>query len=458
MRIILIDPDDDDRQVLAVRLRAQGYVVEPFSDAAAGANAALASPPVAIVADLWMKGISGIQLCRLIRAEPATVNVPVVLRATHDTPRNRFWAHRAGAAGYVAKGRMGELVRALSRCVRQHPVDEDSFFFQLSGGAVDIRDRISEHLDAALFESVLASEIRALGAVGTFERLWDLFSQLLVQITSYRWVGIATNDPPRVGVHCRPAVAQRATAEALAALRVDASIELVRVEDDDADDDSEPSPPLTAAVRFGGVLYGHLALGPSKASEADQALVDLLARELGGPLRMVALVEETRRLASIDHLTSLPRRGAFVEAMGARLAGAAVVHLAILDLDHFKHINDGFGHAVGDRVLVAVAQVVREFCTNHGATSARWGGEEFVVALEGDDPMAAVDGLREAIAALDLVEAGRRLPVTTSIGCATCVAGERLESLVDRADRALYAAKREGRNRVVAAEALAAAA
>ena len=61
-----------------------------------------------MVADLWMPGISGVQLCRLLRAEPATENVPVVLRGP-DGQRNRFWAERAGAAAYVVKGHMGDL-------------------------------------------------------------------------------------------------------------------------------------------------------------------------------------------------------------------------------------------------------------------------------------------------------------------------------------------------------------
>ena len=83
---------------------------------AEGAHLALSSPPTAVVADLWMPGISGVQLCRLLRAEPATENVPVVLRGP-DGQRNRFWAERAGAAAYVVKGHMGDLVRTLSRAV-----------------------------------------------------------------------------------------------------------------------------------------------------------------------------------------------------------------------------------------------------------------------------------------------------------------------------------------------------
>ena len=114
---MLIDPTDRRREILCRRLRAQGYIVEDTGDAAVGAHMALSSPPAAIVADLWMPGISGVQLCRLLGSEPATVDVSVVLCVDRDEPRSRFWADRAGAAAYVLKGRTGELVRALAKAV-----------------------------------------------------------------------------------------------------------------------------------------------------------------------------------------------------------------------------------------------------------------------------------------------------------------------------------------------------
>ena len=77
--IVLVDPSDG-REVLAERLRMQEYVVTATADAAEGANLALSDPPAAVVADVWMPGISGVQLCRLLRSEPATQQVPFILR------------------------------------------------------------------------------------------------------------------------------------------------------------------------------------------------------------------------------------------------------------------------------------------------------------------------------------------------------------------------------------------
>src|SRR6266571_4535050 len=95
-RVLLVDPSDG-RDALAERLRAQGYAVTTEGDPASGAHQALCDPPAVVVADLWMPGISGVQLCRLLRSEPATASVPVILRGQSDDPRSRFWAERAGA-------------------------------------------------------------------------------------------------------------------------------------------------------------------------------------------------------------------------------------------------------------------------------------------------------------------------------------------------------------------------
>src|SRR5262245_49712953 len=101
--VILIDASPD-REVLAARLRMQGYTVTATADPAEGAYLALFQPPIAVVADLWMPGISGVQVCRLLRAEPATEHVPVILRGPELDQRSRFWAEHSGAMAYVAEG------------------------------------------------------------------------------------------------------------------------------------------------------------------------------------------------------------------------------------------------------------------------------------------------------------------------------------------------------------------
>src|SRR6185369_13610226 len=134
---------------------------------------------------------------------------------------------------------MGVLVRTLSRAIADAPPG-DSFFTDLGQANIDIRDRIASYLDNALFESVIASEVRNLSLCGAFDRLFDLFSQFLCQVTSYRWLAVTTETPRRLAIHTHPALASQAEAEARQAfgLADDPALPVILVEDDDAHADA----------------------------------------------------------------------------------------------------------------------------------------------------------------------------------------------------------------------------
>jgi diguanylate cyclase (GGDEF)-like protein len=160
--------------------------------------------------------------------------------------------------------------------------------------------------------------------------------------------------------------------------------------------------------------------------------------------------------AQRDQLTGLGNRRHLDQRLPALLGTAQdqgqPVALALVDLDHFKQINDRHGHAVGDKVLVQIAQQLREN-TRSGDVLARIGGEEFLVVLA-DMPQAQAvevcERLRARVAAHDWAAVSPGLAVTLSIGLAHAPP-YRLEPLYEQADRAMYRAKQEGRNRVAVA-------
>jgi two-component system cell cycle response regulator len=458
-RVLLIDPSDGGRTVLAERLRAQGFVVIECKDGADGAVQALEEAPDAVIADLSMPSISGVQLCRLLRSEPGTSKVPVVLRGSEGR-RNHFWAEQAGAFAYVIKGRMGELVRALRRAIELKSSEAANEFFVVGlAKTLDVRERIATHLDAALFDSVVAAEVRRLGTCESFDRLVDLLSQFVSQVTSYRWMAILRFEPMRLGIHNNPANRAEAVAEASRAFGGSLAAPIVAVEDDDAADDPEGPPAIVEPIHFGDRLIGSFSLSTrAPMHQNDPVLVKTIARELGGALRMATLVEESRWMASTDALTGLSNRRAFVDWATREVARCARYGdhfcLTLLDLDHFKQVNDRYGHAAGDAVLAAMSRLIGSLVRSCDVV-ARWGGEEFVVALPStslEGAMLVADRLRAALEALPISEpSGQILTVTASFGVAALEAGETLEQIVDRADRAMYAAKSAGRNRVLSA-------
>jgi two-component system cell cycle response regulator len=454
-RIVLIDSDELGRDRLAARLGSLEFEVDVARDATSGAEMALASPPAAVIADLWMSGISGVQLCRLLRAEPATAHVPVVLRSGIDDPRSRFWAEQAGAAALVPKGRMGDLARAL-RNVTEKTSSDDGFFMHLGGGSLDIHNRIAQHLDAALFESVIAAEVRALGSQCSFDRLFDALTQLASRLMAYRWLALSTVSPGRLAIHSHPLAAGTIAAEVSSALGVAASTPTLHIEDEDALQSVAGQRLHIGDITFGPLLLGRIAIaGPD--APYDHGLPDLVAllgRELGAPIRMATLVEEAQRLATTDSLTGLLNRRAFGAALTAELARAersgAMFSVLLFDLDHFKSINDRFGHAAGDAVLTTVGKLLPQTVRAYDKV-ARWGGEEFAVLLpatNAEDAATVGERVRDEMSRAIVECDDQRLSFTTSVGVATATRGESFESVLERADRGLYSAKAAGRNLV----------
>ncbi len=205
----------------------------------------------------------------------------------------------------------------------------------------------------------------------------------------------------------------------------------------------------------GGVVVVH---GVASDVTARVSLERVMRASFGATQRGAEALDRARREAEhqarTDALTGVYNRRHLTEVMAAVLAGALHgapgVAVLLLDIDHFKRINDTYGHAAGDAVLVAVARRIQT-SVRKVDTVARFGGEEFCVLVDGvldDDGLFEIaEGVRLRIEAQPVLVEGVDISVTTSIGGARAIEGlTHADDLVDAADRALYAAKRRGRN------------
>lgn len=159
--------------------------------------------------------------------------------------------------------------------------------------------------------------------------------------------------------------------------------------------------------------------------------------------------------AQTDSLTGIPNRRGMLQRLEAEMARndrqAATFTIALADVDHFKKINDTWGHDCGDAVLVKLADILKDNCRSIDVV-CRWGGEEFLMLFPGSrmaGARVAAEKLRRTIAASNLEHDGEKIPLTMTIGLAECAPGKSLKECLREADTALYEGKRLGRNRSV---------
>lgn len=216
---------------------------------------------------------------------------------------------------------------------------------------------------------------------------------------------------------------------------------------------------LAAPLRVNGRVEGAIVLSRRRSVGWPPSVgrfLEAAAVEASAALARVYTLRDAETRASTDALTGLPNRRYFDEylvLLARRRRADDRVGVLMIDIDRFKRLNDTFGHGVGDHVLRAVAQAIAG-AVREDDVPARFGGEEFAVLLR--NPTLAVateigERVRAAVSGLDLHRLG--VPaVTVSVGVAVAEApDEALDAVIDAADRALYRAKRGGRDRVVAA-------
>lgn len=220
------------------------------------------------------------------------------------------------------------------------------------------------------------------------------------------------------------------------------------------------APILVAGEPVGAICFFTQTTSGRQFTAGDVEFMRLLSRWVSGVIAEERSINELRLLATTDALTGAKSRGCFMELVKAELSNATrheqPLSLVLIDLDHFKHVNDSFGHSAGDEILRRVASICQETLRT-GDIFARLGGEEFAALLPRTceaDAINVAERLREAVAETPIMYGHVQVKVTISAGVGLLMAGEGFSALYNRVDVALYNAKNLGRNRVVSASSL----
>ena len=448
-RILVVDDIEANVRLLEAKLSAEYYEVLIAYDGPTALAIAAKEKPDIVLLDVMMPGMDGFQVCRRLKDDPETRHVPVVLVTALDGRADRIAGLEAGADEFLTK-----------------PIDDVMLFARVRSltRLKMVIDELRDREASGRRMGVIAGAASRLGGSGGRVLIVDDHERQAQRVASELAIEhrpIIESDPEKALMTAKgpvDLVIVNAAARSFDGLRFTAQLR---------SDEATRHLPVLAIVDFDERqrLVKALEIGvndiltkPIDPQELSaRAKTQIRRKRYTDYLR--DNLDHSLELAVTDQLTGLHNRRYMVgqlEALVKRatLGGDPVASL-LIDIDHFKKINDGYGHDVGDEVL-------REFAVRLASNvraidlPCRYGGEEFVVVMpdtkiEDAERIAERIRLHVAGSPFRVMNGSELLTVTISIGvAATLGAGDKPEALLKRADEAVYEAKASGRNKVIA--------
>ena len=445
-RILIVDDVPANTRLLEAKLAAEYYQVSSARDGFEALSAARLWQPDLILLDVMMPGMDGFECCRLLKEDPITLHIPVVMVTALGEPGERLRGLDAGADDFLTKpvdydtlmARVRSLVRlkrlldewrARGDTARALGLSTDRLLIPSVAGArtlvVDDWDQSAQSIQDALSEDGIVPAHARSGAEAIAMAGMVNFDLLVVNLA------LTDEDPLKLVSILRASDATHETPLLLVGEAGEKARILRGFE-------------LGANDWLVQPIDSHELRARARNQIRRKFYQDRLRSDLGTALEM----------ALTDPLTGLYNQRYLRRHLSGLMDGGPGRQLAVLmiDVDHFKSVNDRFGHASGDRALRLIADSLR-VNTRVFDSVARYGGEEFVVVMPGTGPeeaTAAAERLRSAVAGIEFSALDQaHIPLTASIGvaCSPDASGNP-ELLLQSADAALYDAKRNGRNRV----------
>jgi diguanylate cyclase (GGDEF)-like protein len=479
-RVLIADDSETLGEMLSYVLETAGYETETVRDGMEALRAVSRRAPDLVLMAVRMPRLDGIQACRLMKCGNAAGDVPVVLLASRETGAERMRAELAGADRCIPRdGSPEDVVAAVQELLdgRSPRKAADTPAGAGAEGEVELLARVNGILEARLFEATLVNEIGRVGReLDDFESAVRAISGFLKELAPHESMSVAFSD----GVHSESVVVvphqaderfRRMARDLAERVFADSGLPCAPAQTKWTVVEGNPGneagrgapdrlvPAVIVPVRNGTMVRGVLSLSVGSGGPAPTAFVPMEA-VLQQAFSILENAWSYRRISSIsetDGLTGLPNVRHFRERVRAEHARAKRYKdpygIMMIDIDHFKKVNDVYGHPVGDTVLRELAAILRE-TARETDLPARYGGEEFIVFMPKTrlpEVVQAGERLRKAVERKVFASPSPLLRCTVSIGIADYRPGfeGNEQEVIRRADQALYEAKRSGRNRVV---------
>jgi two-component system cell cycle response regulator len=448
-RILVVDDIEANVRLLQAKLEAEYYEVLTAQDGPTALALAAAEKPDIVLLDVMMPGMDGFAVCRRLKDDAETRHIPVVLLTALDGRADRVTGLESGADDFLTK-----------------PIDDVMLFARVRSltRLKSVIDELREREASGRRMGVIAGVASRLGGTGGRILIVDDHERQAQRVCAELAIEhrpVVESSPENALLAARGPVdliIVNAAAKGFDGLRFAAQVR---------SDEATRSLPILAVVDFDerARLVKALEIGVNDVLPRPIDPQELAARVKTQIRRkrytdyLRDNLDQSLELAVTDQLTGLHNRRYMESQLDALvrravLGGSDPVALLVIDIDHFKKINDSFGHGVGDEVL-------REFAVRLASNvraidlPVRFGGEEFVVVMpetELADAHRIAERIRLHVAGspFRVLDGEELLTVTISIGVAASVADDTPLKLIKRADEAMYEAKAHGRNRVIA--------
>jgi two-component system cell cycle response regulator len=453
-RVLIVDDLLPNIKLLEARLTAEYFDVISATNGFEAIELCRDGRCDIVLLDVMMPGMDGFEVCRRLKADPSTLHLPVVMVTALDQPADRVRGLEAGADDFLTKP-VDEIaliarVRSLSRLKVMLDELRARVITSANLGLKDAAELIRSN--AGDNGRILLVEDRASSAERIVAALRDLHQVTVESVPQDALFRAAEGDFDMVVVGLN-----LANFDALRLCSQLRSLERTRALPILLIADAEERPRILRGLDLGVNDY---ILRPIDRNElVARVRTQLRRKRYADTLR--ENVQAAFELAVVDALTGLNNRRFLETHLSSALDQAAhmgrPLSLMILDVDHFKSVNDTYGHDAGDEVLKGLAQRIRRVVRGADLV-CRLGGEEFVIVMP-DTSLAVAGRVAERVRAAVQVEQftidanGRSIQVTISIGLAERGIDANPDALLRRADKALYDSKSSGRNRVTAAAA-----
>ena len=447
-RVLVVDDVEANVRLLEAKLTIEYFDVVSCQDGATALSLAAESQPDLILLDVMMPGMDGFETCRRLKAQPETRHIPVVLVTALDGREDRIRGLEAGADDFLTK-----------------PIDDVILFARVRSltRLKQVMDELREREENS----------RRMGVSGdTAGRLRAEGGRVLIVDDNARQADViaeALGREHRVTIETDAETAMTAIKGPLDLIIVNVAAEAfdgLRIVALSKSGDARRAPilavvdPMERARMVKALELGATDILPRPIDVEElsaRAKTQIRRKRYSDFLR--EKLDYSLEMAVTDALTGLHNRrymaGQLQALVNRAVHGGSSVAVLLMDIDHFKSVNDSFGHDAGDEVLTEFAL---RLATNVRAVDlpCRMGGEEFVVVMPGaslDDAHKVAERIRRDVASAPFRIMGGResLSITISIGvAATNGAGDTPEQLLKRADEGVYEAKAGGRNKVIA--------